>query len=51
MTNDYFVQDIDDMFENEKQFLIEYHAKIRDATLKADRMTKVHKSKMVAPRT
>ncbi|PVD26602.1 hypothetical protein C0Q70_14279 [Pomacea canaliculata] len=40
-------KDIDDMFENEKQFLIEYHAKIRDATLKADRMTKVHKSSRI----
>ncbi|KAK7104300.1 sorting nexin-6-like [Littorina saxatilis] len=37
-------KDVDDFFENEKQFLIEYHAKIKDATMKADKMTKVHKN-------
>ena len=39
-----FFQDVDDFFESEKLFLIDYHAKIRDATLKGDRMTKNRKS-------
>ena len=38
------LQDVDEYFENEKGFLLEYHAKIKDATQKADKMTKVHKS-------
>ncbi|KAL8585213.1 Sorting nexin-6 [Nucella lapillus] len=37
-------KDVDDFFENEKIFLVEYHAKIKDATGKSDRMTKVHKN-------
>nr|KAG5687172.1 hypothetical protein BaRGS_033059 [Batillaria attramentaria] len=37
-------KDVDDFFENEKQFLVEYHAKIKDATQKSDKMTKVHKN-------
>ena len=42
------LQDVDDYFENEKGFLLEYHAKIKDATQKADKMTKVHKSETPA---
>ena len=38
-------QDVDDFFESEKSFLVEYHLKIKDATGKSDRMTKIHKSK------
>ncbi|CAL1530690.1 unnamed protein product [Lymnaea stagnalis] len=37
-------KDVDEFFESEKVFLIEYHNKIKDATGKADKMTKVHKS-------
>lgn len=35
-------QDVDEFFENEKSFLVEYNNKIKDATLKSDRMTKCH---------
>ncbi|KAK0043714.1 sorting nexin-6 [Biomphalaria pfeifferi] len=37
-------KDVDEFFESEKVFLIEYHNKIKDATSKADKMTKVHKN-------
>ncbi|XP_076463964.1 sorting nexin-6-like [Babylonia areolata] len=37
-------KDVDEFFEHEKVFLIEYHNKIKDATQKSDRMTKVHKN-------
>jgi len=37
-------KDIDEFFEQEKNFLVEYHTQIKDATLKADRMTKAHKN-------
>jgi sorting nexin-5/6/32 len=37
-------KDVDEFFESERVFLIEYHNKIKDATGKADRMTKVHKN-------
>ncbi|XP_041352719.1 sorting nexin-6-like isoform X2 [Gigantopelta aegis] len=37
-------KDVDEFFESEKVFLIDYHVKIRDATLKGDRMTKNRKS-------
>lgn len=35
-------QDVDEFFESEKTFLMEYHSKIKDATSKSDRMTKCH---------
>jgi len=35
---------VDEFFEAEKVFLVEYHLKIKDATAKADKMTKVHKN-------
>lgn len=38
-------KDIDDFFEMEKNYLVEYHAHIREATLKSDRMTKYHKAR------
>ena len=38
------MQDLDEFFEQEKMFLIEYHTRIKDATQRADKMTKVHKS-------
>ena len=37
-------RDKDDFFEHQRTFLVEYHLRIRDATGKADRMTKSHKS-------
>lgn len=36
-------KDVDEHFENEKKFYVEYHTRIRDATLKCDRMTASHK--------
>lgn len=36
------LKDVDEFFENEKSFLMEYHNKIKDATQKSDRMTKCH---------
>lgn len=38
-------KDVDDYFEKEKGFLLEYHTGIKDTTLKADKMTQAHKSK------
>lgn len=38
-------KDVDDYFEREKTFLLEYHTAIKDTTLKADKMTQSHKSK------
>lgn len=37
-------KDVDEFFESEKTFLIEYHNKIKDATIKSDKMTKAHKN-------
>uniref|UniRef100_A0A4W3GNP4 Sorting nexin n=1 Tax=Callorhinchus milii TaxID=7868 RepID=A0A4W3GNP4_CALMI len=39
------VRDVDDFFEHEKTFLLEYHNRIKDAAIKADKLTKSHKSK------
>ena len=36
-------KDVDEFFDKEKVFLLEYHSLLKDATLKADRMTKSHK--------
>lgn len=37
-------KDVDNFFETEKTFLVSYHGHLKDATLKADRMTSTHKS-------
>ncbi|GAB1599875.1 sorting nexin-6-like isoform X1 [Argonauta hians] len=37
-------KDVDDFFEQQKTFLVEYHVKIKDAATKSDRMTKTHKN-------
>jgi sorting nexin-5/6/32 len=37
-------KDVDDTFEKEKNFLLEYHTAIKDAANKADRMARAHKS-------
>ena len=34
---------MDDFFEAEKSFLLEYHTRLRDATIRADKMTVLHK--------
>ena len=39
------LQDVDEFFEHQKTFLVEYHTRIKGGTEKADRMTKTHKSK------
>ena len=36
-------KDKDDFFEGQKTFLVEYSTRIKDATGKADKMTKSHK--------
>ncbi|XP_005989251.1 sorting nexin-6 isoform X6 [Latimeria chalumnae] len=38
------VKDVDDFFEHEKTFLLEYHNRVKDASAKSDRMTRSHKS-------
>jgi len=38
------LQDVDNFFETEKNFLVSYHGHLKDATLKADKMTSTHKS-------
>ncbi|XP_076036861.1 sorting nexin 6 isoform X2 [Oratosquilla oratoria] len=37
-------KDVDEYFEKEKGFLLEYHMAIKDSTAKADRMTRCHKN-------
>lgn len=37
------MQDVDDFFEHEKNYLVEYHNHIREATAKSDRMTRAQK--------
>uniref|UniRef100_A0A8C4NLX0 Sorting nexin 6 n=1 Tax=Eptatretus burgeri TaxID=7764 RepID=A0A8C4NLX0_EPTBU len=36
--------DVDDFFEHEKNFLVDYHMRIKDSTAKADKMTRAHRS-------
>uniref|UniRef100_A0A8C7TTF0 Sorting nexin 6 n=1 Tax=Oncorhynchus mykiss TaxID=8022 RepID=A0A8C7TTF0_ONCMY len=38
------VKDVDDFFEHEKTFLLEYHNRVKDASSKSDRMIRSHKS-------
>uniref|UniRef100_A0A7N8YHH8 Sorting nexin n=1 Tax=Mastacembelus armatus TaxID=205130 RepID=A0A7N8YHH8_9TELE len=40
------VKDVDDFFEHEKTFLLEYHNRVKDASAKSDRMIRSHKSEM-----
>lgn len=37
-------QEVDDFFEQEKTFLLDYYSKIKDSTAKAEKMTRSHKS-------
>nr|SVE81294.1 EOG090X05NC [Daphnia magna]SVE83052.1 EOG090X05NC [Daphnia magna] len=36
-------KDVDEFFDKEKSFLLDYHSLLKDATLRADKMTKAHK--------
>uniref|UniRef100_A0A672I280 Sorting nexin n=1 Tax=Salarias fasciatus TaxID=181472 RepID=A0A672I280_SALFA len=38
------VKDVDDFFEHEKTFLLEYHNRVKDASAKSDRMIRSHKN-------
>ncbi|XP_056282496.1 sorting nexin-6 isoform X2 [Pseudoliparis swirei] len=38
------VKDVDDFFEHEKTFLLEYHNRVKDASAKSDRMIRAHKN-------
>ena len=38
------MKDVDEFFEKEKHFLIEYHAQIRECSIKSDKMTVLHKA-------
>uniref|UniRef100_A0A3P9N7K3 Sorting nexin 6 n=1 Tax=Poecilia reticulata TaxID=8081 RepID=A0A3P9N7K3_POERE len=38
------VKDVDDFFEHEKTFLLEYHNRVKDASAKCDRMIRSHKN-------
>ncbi|XP_015677566.1 sorting nexin-6 [Protobothrops mucrosquamatus] len=38
------VKDVDDFFEHERTFLVEYHNRVKDSSLKSDKMTRSHKN-------
>uniref|UniRef100_A0A8D3ABR3 Sorting nexin 5 n=1 Tax=Scophthalmus maximus TaxID=52904 RepID=A0A8D3ABR3_SCOMX len=38
------VKEVDDFFEQEKTFLLDYYSKIKDSTAKAEKMTRAHKT-------
>lgn len=40
-------RDVDEFFDKEKHFLLEYHSLLKDATVRADKMTKAHKGNSV----
>lgn len=37
------VRDVNDFFEQEKNFLIDYYGHLKDATIKSDKMVNKHK--------
>lgn len=37
-------RDVDEFFETEKHFLVEYHNHLKECTIKSDKMTVLHKS-------
>lgn len=37
-------KDKDEFFEHQRSFLVEYFSRVRDATMRSDKMTKSHKS-------
>lgn len=38
------LKEVDDFFDHERTFLLEYHVRVKDASMKADRMTRSHKN-------
>ena len=38
------LKDVDEFFEKERHFLVEYHSNLKDCLVKADRMTSTHKN-------
>lgn len=42
-------QEVDEFFEQEKTFLLDYYSKIKDSTAKAEKMTRSHKSTCILP--
>lgn len=38
------LKDVDEFFDNERRFLVEYHGHLKEATVKSDKMTSCHKS-------
>ncbi|XP_028658656.1 sorting nexin-32-like [Erpetoichthys calabaricus] len=38
------LKEVDDFFDHERTFLLEYHIRVKDSSLKADRMTRSHKN-------
>ncbi|XP_053143140.1 sorting nexin-6 isoform X3 [Hemicordylus capensis] len=38
------VKDVDDFFEHERTFLLEYHNRVKDSSIKSDKMTRSHKN-------
>ncbi|XP_075007780.1 sorting nexin-6 isoform X3 [Calonectris borealis] len=42
------VKDVDDFFEHERTFLVEYHNRVKDASAKSDKMTRSHKKARVS---
>lgn len=44
LTDHILFQEVEDFFEQEKTFLVNYYNRIKDACAKADKMTRSHKS-------
>lgn len=44
LTGHILFQEVEDFFEQEKTFLVNYYNRIKDACAKADKMTRSHKS-------
>lgn len=44
LTSHVLFQEVEDFFEQEKTFLVNYYNRIKDACAKADKMTRSHKS-------
>ncbi len=42
-------KDVDEFFEHERNYLVEYHGHIKDATAKADRIARLRKSSSIFP--
>ncbi|XP_039625048.1 sorting nexin-32-like [Polypterus senegalus] len=38
------LKEVDDFFDHERTFLLEYHTRVKDSSLKADRLTRSHKN-------